>query len=533
MLNESVWDLIASRKDIDQRECFAEIRACSNLRNIFSISEMEYISLIFILLIGVLGVILWIRVNLCRPRNFPPGPQWLPFVGNSPQIRREGRKLGGLHRVYEEWTKEYRSKVLGMKLGGNFYVVGSSYDIVREIHMREEFEGRPKNFFMRLRTMGSLRGITCVDGAMWAEHRAFAVKHLRNAGYGRQPMELMIAEEMDDLIKLIDSLREAEGTFWPGKYLPVSVLNVLWTFTAGRRLGRDDERIEKLLQLLQQRSKAFDMSGGVLSSMPWIRFFAPEWSGYNLIRRFNEELKNLLMETIERHHATYTEEKSSDDLIYAFIKEMKMQEDNDKTTFSDIQLTMVILDIFIAGSQTTSTTIDLALMALLLYPAMQEKIYREICENGRKSHGNLPFTEAYLMEVRRFFNVVPISGPRRATRETNLGGYRVPKDVTILINLHSVHMDEDFWGDPQVFRPERFLDDTGKICNVERLMPFGQGKRRCLGDTLARACIFTFFTGIVEKFKLSTGPQDEHPDVNLLPGITLSPKPYKVLFEKR
>ncbi|XP_059612681.1 uncharacterized protein LOC132259145 [Phlebotomus argentipes] len=522
------------------KELTAERRALQcDLRN--TNIAMDGTLMLLVLLLCLLVGLLLLR-EFWRPRNFPPGPQWLPFVGNSPQIRREARKLGGLHRVYDQWTKDYSSPVLGMKMGGNFYVVGSSHAIVRDIHMREEFEGRPKNFFMRLRTMGSLRGITCVDGAMWAEHRAFTVKHLRNAGYGRQPMEVLIEEELGDLLTLIESQGEKEGSFWPGKYLPVSVLNVLWTFTAGKRLGREDDRIERLLALLQQRSKAFDMSGGVLSSMPWVRFLAPEWSGYNLIRRFNEELKDLLMEAIERHHETYSEEKSSDDLIYAFIKEMRAQSGHTDSTFTDIQLSMVILDIFIAGSQTTSTTIDLALMMLLINPAIQEKISREISENAQKlhlntltaaQHGNFPFTEAYLMEIRRFFNVVPISGPRRATKETLLGGYTIPKNSTILINLHSVHMDEDFWGDPKVFRPERFLTEDGKICNVERLMPFGQGKRRCLGDTLARACIFTFFTGIVQRFKLSTRNEDEKPDVHLLPGITLSPKPYKVFFEKR
>ncbi|XP_055686472.1 probable cytochrome P450 305a1 isoform X1 [Lutzomyia longipalpis] len=506
---------------------------------------MEGLFVILLLCICLLGALL-VAKELRRPKNFPPelcpshtGPQWLPIVGNSPQLRREARKFGGLHRVYGMWMEKYGSSVLGMKLGGTLYAVGSSYDVVREIHMREEFEGRPKNFFMRLRTMGSLRGITCVDGAMWAEHRAFAVKHLRNAGYGRQPMELAIGEELEDLLALIEHQMGASGPFWPGKILPVSVLNVLWTFTAGKPLGRDDVRIEKLLSLLQERSKAFDMSGGVLSSMPWIRFLAPEWSGYNLIRRFNEELRDLLMETIDAHHESYSEDKSSDDLIYAFIKEMKQQQNtqNPQSTFTNIQLTMVILDIFIAGSQTTSITIDLALMMLLLHPEMQDKIYEEITQNNDAKnlssslHGNFPFTEAYLMEVRRFFNVVPISGPRRTTRDTHLGGYSIPRNTTILINLHSVHMDEEHWGDPHTFRPERFLSG-GKICNAERLMPFGQGKRRCLGDTLARACIFTFFTGIVQKFKLAP-IADEPPDVNLLPGITLSPKPYRVLFEKR
>lgn len=71
-----------------------------------------------------------------------------------------------------------------------------------------------------------------------------------------------------------------------------------------------------------------------------------------------------------------------------------------------------------------------------------------------------------------------------------------------------------------------------EIVNTEWLMPFGQGKRRCLGEQLARGCLFTFFAGILQRFEVRVGGDDKI-DENLLPGITLSPKPYQVVFSKR
>jgi len=50
-----------------------------------------------------------------------------------------------------------------------------------------------------------------------------------------------------------------------------------------------------------------------------------------------------------------------------------------------------------------------------------------------------------------------------------------------MVNLWSVHMNQDHWGDPEAFRPERFLDDQGKLLKNEHLIPFGIGKRSCLG----------------------------------------------------
>lgn len=362
------------------------------------------------------------------------------------------------------------------------------------------------------------------------------MRHLREAGYGRQPMEVQIQKELNELINVIDNLNEAE---WPANFLPPSVINVLWTFTTGNRIERNDERLMKLLVLLRDRSKAFDMAGGTLNQFPWIRFIAPEKSGYNLLRRFNIQLHSLFTDTINEHHNTYSEEKSGDDLIYAFIKEMKLRENDPKSSFTDLQLIMMILDIFIAGSQTTSITIDLALMMMVVKPEIQRSIHREIDANLTGSTINfterhkIPYVEAVLLEVQRFFHIVPLSGPRRTLNDTSLGGYYIPKNTTVLMSLHSVHMDKEFWKDPEEFRPERFLDENMKISNTERLMPFGQGKRRCLGDSLARNAIFTFFVGILQKFTLTLPPNTSIPSTTLLPGITLSPKPYKVIFTRR
>ncbi|XP_058465198.1 probable cytochrome P450 305a1 isoform X2 [Malaya genurostris] len=413
------------------------------------------------------------------------------------------------------------------------------YPAVREVHSKEVFDGRPNNFFIRLRTMGTRLGVTCTDGPFWAEHRNFVTRHLRQAGYGKKPMQLQIQNELNELIGIIRDLKDQP--VWPGSILPTSVINVLWTFTTGSRIARDDERLTRLLSLLQNRSKAFDMSGGILSQLPWLRHFAPEWTGYNLLKRFNKELNDFFMITIDKHHQQYTEDKCNDDLIYAYIREMKNKQDDKSSTFTDLQLTMIILDIFIAGSQTTSITIDLALMMLVLKPSIQNKIREEVDANfqpdelpQQTDRTNLPYTEAFLLEVQRYFHIVPVSGPRRALEDCTLGGFRIPKNTTVLMGLRTVHMDPEHWGDPEEFRPERFLDTDYNITNIERLMPFGLARRRCLGEALARACMFTFLVGLIQKFSFRIPENSlEKPCLKLLPGITSSPKPYKIVFVPR
>lgn len=76
-------------------------------------------------------------------------------MGSSSLLRKTAIELKGQHLVFEKWMKDYNSPVLGMKLGGEFVVVALTYPMVRAVHTSEEFDGRPDNFFLRLRTMGS------------------------------------------------------------------------------------------------------------------------------------------------------------------------------------------------------------------------------------------------------------------------------------------------------------------------------------------------------------------------------------------
>lgn len=142
-------------------------------------------------------------------------------------------------------------------------------------------------------------------------------------------MEFMITEELREVLHVIKANPDRVRV---GKILAPSVLNVLWALTAGSRIPRTDPRLDRLLELLNSRSKAFDMSGGTLSQHPWLRYLAPERTGYNLLQKLNKELKELFMATIKEHYERWTEGRN-DDIIYSFITEMKQAKDA-STTFT-------------------------------------------------------------------------------------------------------------------------------------------------------------------------------------------------------
>lgn len=94
-----------------------------------------------------------------------------------------------------------------------------------------------------------------------------------------------------------------------------------------------------------------------------------------------------------------------------------------------------------------------------------------------RSH--LPFVEAVLCEIQRYANVAPLGIAHRADKTVKFFDHIIPKDAVMLVSLYSLNMDEEYWTDPKVFRPERFLNENGDLIqHAEQFIPFGMGNER-------------------------------------------------------
>jgi 26-hydroxylase len=112
-----------------------------------------------------------------------------------------------------------------------------------------------------------------------------------------------------------------------------------------------------------------------------------------------------------------------------------------------------------------------------------------------------------------------------------LNGYTIPKGTQVIPLIHAVHMNPSLWKDPEVFNPDRFLNkDKSQVIKPEYFIPFGVGRRVCLGDVLAKAELFLFFSTILHTFKLTVPPGATVPDLRGQAGVTVSPQSFKVCF---
>lgn len=115
----------------------------------------------------------------------------------------------------------------------------------------------------------------------------------------------------------------------------------------------------------------------------------------------------------------------------------------------------------------------------------------------------MPYTEATLREIMRFETLVPSSVPHRALRDTMLAGFEIPKDTVVMAGLIALHNDKAVWKDPENFRPERLLDNDGKLnLKQDASLPFGAGRRLCAGETFARNTMFLCIAALLQNFNL-------------------------------
>ena len=139
---------------------------------------------------------------------------------------------------------------------------------------------------------------------------------------------------------------------------------------------------------------------------------------------------------------------------------------------------------------------------------------------------------AALMEIQRCAIVAPGSLPHTLLKDTVVNGYKFKKHTVFFTNVQKLLMDPIQFPEPEKYRPERFLDQDGNILRNEYLVPFGIGKRICMGETLAKNEMFIFFVRMMQRLKFS--PTQNVPDPkNCIAAITRIPKPFEVKVADR
>ncbi|XP_072180971.1 cytochrome P450 2U1-like [Diadema setosum] len=415
--------------------------------------------------------------------------------------------------------------------GGQRLVFISSPSLVDEVLVKQAnlTSGRPKLPIFKNIMDHTKGGVVFSEGDVWSDTRRFVLTALRHFGMGKQ----VIANEtkIEATLLVQEFAAKDRLSFNPARLVNRAVCNVIARITVGRRFEDSDDKVGNVISSINT------IFGSDIVLIPDAPLFLLKKERCALTH-----IRDFLNAEIKQHEETFDENELRD-LVDMFLAEEKRRTTDSKkqTLPSKKHIWMPFFDVFVAGTDTTSMSITWAILFLAGLPSCQEKILLEI-QKIEDSEGivigtnlqKMPYTLAFTTEVLRFRPVLPLGLPHVTTEDVSVRDYVIPRGATIMANILAIHSDPKIWGDPEVFRPERFLNADGtEFVKNKAYMPFGAGRRVCVGEQLARMEFFIFVVTLVKHLSFCI-PDGIEPNYDYGHRVsTLLPKPYEIIAKPR
>ncbi|XP_069069054.1 cytochrome P450 2J5-like isoform X2 [Pleurodeles waltl] len=374
------------------------------------------------------------------------------------------------------------------------------------------------------------QGIIFSNGETWRQQRRFGLMALRKLALGTKTQEGHVQDEACRLLRFFQ--KEKGNPVDPACQLANSMANVICAVAFGRRFSIEDPVFRQLITtidvLINTRQSIW---GRVYDLFPWLMHRLP--GPHQRIFHDAKVLRAFILQEIRSHQKDMTNEPQ--DLIDYYLHQIAAMEDDPKSTYNEENLIQVVADLFMAGTEATTTTLLWALLYMVAHPHIQENVQNELdAVVGSKQlieyedRKRLPYTNAVIHEIQRYGNVIPVGPLRQCIQGTTLLGIPIAKGTFILPNISSVLHDPEHWKTPQQFNPDNFLNDQGQFVCSEAFLPFLAGHRVCFGEQLARMELFTFFTNLLRSFTFQLPESVKHANLGCVYRPILKPLPYEI-----
>ncbi|WJX79436.1 hypothetical protein P8452_62555 [Trifolium repens] len=443
-------------------------------------------------------------------RRLPPGPQGWPIFGNMFQ-------LGEMpHRTLTNLREKY-GPILWLKIGSiNTMAILSAKEATTFFKNHDQnFSDRTVIETMRVHNYDKSSLALAPYGPYWRLMRRLVT------------VDMLVMKRINDTVlvrrkcvnDMLTWINKEACELENGRGLHVSRFIFFMSFNlfGNLMLSRDLFNMES-----ENRSEFFDAVMGMMEwtghanvsdLFPWLRWLDPQGLRRKMDRDMGKAIKfasTFVKERLDQLEVERDGEKSRDflDVLLDFQK----NENREAAKISDKDLNILILEMFLAGAETTSSTIEWAMTELLINRDCMSKVKIELNSVvGEKDVeesdiDKLPYLQGVVKETLRLHPPIPLLVPRKAIQDTEFMGYFIPKDTQVFVNTWAIGRDPDAWDEPLDFKPERFCDFNNKSYETDykgqhyEFIPFGAGRRMCAGVPLAHRILHLVLGSLIHRF---------------------------------
>ncbi|KAH6788354.1 hypothetical protein C2S51_003360 [Perilla frutescens var. frutescens] len=492
--------------------------------------------MMILLLLIALPIILIFSLHKTRKTNLPPGPPPLPFIGNLHQLA----TAGDLHLYLWKLSKQY-GPIMQMKLGSTPLLIISSAKLAKEVLKTQDlaFCSRPKSLSQQKLSYNNIDIIFGPYDHYWRELRKLTSIHLFSIKKV-QSFRPVREDEVSDFITKISDLASSHRAANLSEMTVALSSNLICRIAFGKKYdehGSERRRFDQLLHEVQTIAVAFYMSD-YFPALWWVDRLT------GMIKKVDavcEKLDLFYQELIDEHldPSRVRTLDVEDDILDILIK--LKEEHTSNLTWDHVKA--LLMDIFIAGTETSASAIVWTMTALIKAPNVMKKLQEEIrnliAEKGKVDEDDLPklpYLKAVINEVFRLYPVAPLLLPRETMERCIVDGYEIQPKTVVFVSAWAAGRDPEYWKNPNEFVPKRFLNSNIDIRGQDfGVLPFGSGRRICPGMSMGLATVELGVANMLYSFdwELPNGIRAEDVDTDPTPGLAVQKKNPLLLLPKK
>ncbi|KAL6838248.1 hypothetical protein ACP4OV_031920 [Aristida adscensionis] len=425
-------------------------------------------------------------------QNLPPGPRPWPVIGNM-------NLIGELpHRSIHELSARY-GPLMSLRFGSFPVVVASSVDAAVFFLKTNDlaFIDRPETAAGRHTFYGSSNMLWARYGEYWRQGRKLYQTELLS------PRQLRLHEHVrrEEVAAMLRGVHRAAAPPATGRRAAVALrdhlfvlsLNVISRMVLGKKYVVEGSSAATTPEEFGWMMDELFFLNGALNLgdlIPWLNWLDPQ--GYiRRMKKVSRKLDRFLEEVLDEHNESRRREGEA--FVARDMVDQLLQLAGDpelKVPINRDGVKALILDLIVAGTDTSSVTVEWAMAELLRKPEALARAADELDHVvGRdrlvaeEDIPSLPYMEAIVKETMRLHPVAPLLTPRVSREDSSFGGYSIPAGTRVHVNVWAIGRDPTVWGDaPGEFRPERLVGSSVDVKGKDfELLPFGSGRRMCPG----------------------------------------------------